>query len=105
MIRKAETTRNRLIFVTEAIRKLIVDENFVTLLRAEGIETLPRNLAARIEPGRRPDMARRAATSMVNMAFEKAKVRIAIAQIQPLKLVSAAIKQYPKICPDRRVDP
>jgi hypothetical protein len=51
LIRKAETTRNRLIFVTEAIRKLIVDENFVTLLRAEGIETLPRNLAARIEAG------------------------------------------------------
>jgi ParB family chromosome partitioning protein len=51
LIRKAETTRNRLIFVTEAIRNLIVDENFVTLLRAEGIETLPRNLAARIEAG------------------------------------------------------
>ena len=51
LIRKAETTRNRLIFVTEAIRKLIVDENFVTLLRAEGIDTLPRNLAARIEAG------------------------------------------------------
>jgi hypothetical protein len=41
-------------------------------------------------------MARRAATSIVNMAFEKAKVRIAIALIQPLKLVSAAIKKTPK---------
>jgi len=53
LIRKAETTRNRLVFVTEAIRKLLVDENFVTLLRAEGIDTLPQNLAARIEAGAR----------------------------------------------------
>ena len=41
-------------------------------------------------------MARRAAPSIVNMAFEKAKLRIAIALIQPLKLVSAAIKKTPK---------
>ena len=51
LIRKAETTRNRLVFVTEAIRKLFVDENFVTLLRAEGLDTLPRNLAGRIDAG------------------------------------------------------
>jgi hypothetical protein len=51
LIRKAETTRNRLIFVTEAVRKLLIDENFLTLLQAEGLDTLPRNLAARIEVG------------------------------------------------------
>jgi ParB family transcriptional regulator, chromosome partitioning protein len=51
LIRKAETTRNRLVFVTEAVRKLLIDENFVTLLRAEGLVTLPQNLAARIEAG------------------------------------------------------
>jgi ParB family chromosome partitioning protein len=51
LIRKAGTTRNRLVFVTEAVRKLLVDENFVTLLRAEGLDSLPRNLAARIEVG------------------------------------------------------
>jgi len=51
LIRKAETTRNRLIFVTEAVRKLLADENLVTLLRAEDLDTLPRNLAARIEVG------------------------------------------------------
>ena len=96
LIRKAETTRNRLIFVTEAIRKLIVDENFVTLLRAEGLETLPETLPHALRPERRPDMARGAATSIVKVAFEDAKVRIAIAQIQPLKLVSAAIKKTPK---------
>ena len=51
LIRKAGTTRNRLIFVTEAVRKLLIDENFVTLLRAEGLTTLPQNLASRIETG------------------------------------------------------
>jgi hypothetical protein len=30
------------------------------------------------------------------MAFEEAKIRIAITQIQPLKLISAAIKNTPK---------
>jgi ParB family chromosome partitioning protein len=51
LIRKAEGTRNRLIFMTEAVRKLFADDNFVTLLRAEGLTTLPQNLAARIENG------------------------------------------------------
>ncbi|AMN39061.1 plasmid partitioning protein RepB C-terminal domain-containing protein [Rhodoplanes sp. Z2-YC6860] len=49
LIRKAEATRNRLVFVTEALRKLFGDQNFGNLLRAEGLETLPRNLATRIE--------------------------------------------------------
>jgi ParB family chromosome partitioning protein len=51
LIRKAEATRNRLIFVTEAVRKLLGDESFVTLMRAEGLDTLPRNLATRIQIG------------------------------------------------------
>ena len=48
LIRKAEITRDRLIFVTEALRTLLADENFVNLLRAEDIETLPRKLAERL---------------------------------------------------------
>jgi ParB family transcriptional regulator, chromosome partitioning protein len=51
LIHKANATRNRLTFVTEAIRKLIADENFVTALRAEGLDTLPRNLAERLQVG------------------------------------------------------
>jgi ParB family chromosome partitioning protein len=51
LIRKAEATRSRLVFMTEAMRKLLADDNFVTLLRAEGLETLPKNLATRIEAG------------------------------------------------------
>jgi ParB family chromosome partitioning protein len=52
LIRKAEATRDRLIFVTEALRNLLADENFVTLLRAEGLDTLPRKLADRLPVGR-----------------------------------------------------
>lgn len=52
LIRKAEISRDRLIFVTQAMRALLADENFVTLLRAEGLESMPRNLADRIEAGR-----------------------------------------------------
>ncbi len=51
LIRKANATRDQLIFVTEALRKLFADENFVTLLRAEELDTLPQNLAERITMG------------------------------------------------------
>lgn len=44
MIKKAEITQNRLLFIVEAMRKLLADEYFVTLLRAEGLATLPQPL-------------------------------------------------------------
>lgn len=49
LIRKANATRDCLIFITEAMRKLFAEEYFITLLRAEGLDTLPQNLANRIE--------------------------------------------------------
>lgn len=48
LVRKAEITRDRLIFVTEGLRKLLEDSNFVTLLRAEQLDTLPQNLGERL---------------------------------------------------------
>jgi ParB family transcriptional regulator, chromosome partitioning protein len=51
LIQKADTTRNRLIFSTEAIRKLFADANFGTMLRAEGLDTQPQNLADRLREG------------------------------------------------------
>lgn len=51
LVRKAETTRDCLIFVTEGLRKLLADDNFVTLLRAERLDTLPRNLGDRLQMG------------------------------------------------------
>jgi ParB-like chromosome segregation protein Spo0J len=41
-------------------------------------------------------MARKPATSTVKMAFEEVALRIAIANIQPLKLVSHAVKKTHK---------
>jgi len=49
MIKKAEVTQNRLLFVVEAMRSLLKDENFVTLLRAENLTSMPRPLADMIE--------------------------------------------------------
>jgi len=48
MVQKADVTKGRLVFITEALRTLFNNEHFVTLLRAEGLETLPGNLGARI---------------------------------------------------------
>ena len=48
MVRKADITRGRLMFVVEALRKMVADEHFKTLLRAEGLDTIPSNIAARL---------------------------------------------------------
>jgi len=52
MIKKAELTQGRLLFVTEAFRSLRSDENFLTLLRAESLEVMPTYLEehARTDP-------------------------------------------------------
>jgi ParB family chromosome partitioning protein len=53
IIRNAASTRNRLAFVVEALRTLLADEGFATLLRAEGLRTMPKllndHLGARAE--------------------------------------------------------
>ncbi len=49
IVRKAEATRDRLVFVTEALRALFDEDAFVNLLRAEQLETLPRGLAERLQ--------------------------------------------------------
>lgn len=45
LTRKADAVSNRMLFVTEALRELLQDEHFSTLLRAEGLTTLPKPLA------------------------------------------------------------
>ena len=41
MVRKADIAQANLLFVATAFRALFRDENFATLLRAEGLETMP----------------------------------------------------------------
>lgn len=48
MVKKAEFAQQRLLFVVEALRQLLANDNFTNLLRAEGLETLPKNIAERI---------------------------------------------------------
>ncbi|MCY1300662.1 hypothetical protein D9M70_502390 [compost metagenome] len=50
MVRKAEFTQQRLLFVVGALRQLFADENFINLLRAEGLASLPKYLAERVWP-------------------------------------------------------
>lgn len=44
-IKKAELCDTRLLFVVNALKSLFEDENFVNLLRAEGLDALPAYLA------------------------------------------------------------
>jgi ParB family chromosome partitioning protein len=48
LIRKADLVQQRLAFVVAAMANLLADENFVNLLRAEGLATQPRQLEDRI---------------------------------------------------------
>ena len=48
MIKKTEATRNRLVFIVEALGQLANDDTFAALLEDEGLETMPNRLAERI---------------------------------------------------------
>lgn len=48
MIRRTAATRNRLVFITEALRQLSSDERFLALIEDEGLATMPENVAERI---------------------------------------------------------
>jgi ParB family transcriptional regulator, chromosome partitioning protein len=51
LVQKAEATKAALTFVCEALRSLLANEHLVALLRAEHLETLPRNLTIRLHGG------------------------------------------------------
>ena len=49
LVKKADLAQTRLTFVVNALRRLYADEEFLTLLRAEAMHTLPRPLAEQLE--------------------------------------------------------
>lgn len=51
LLRKAALAQSRLLFVVQGLRRLLADDHFVTLLRAEAMHTLPKPLAERLEAG------------------------------------------------------
>ena len=48
LLRKAGATRSELLFLTQSLKTLLLDENFVTLLRAEGLANIPKTIAERL---------------------------------------------------------
>jgi ParB family chromosome partitioning protein len=52
ILRKADLTQKRLLFVTSALRQLLSNEHFVILLRAEQLDVMPMYLAERVWPER-----------------------------------------------------
>ncbi|APC69670.2 ParB/RepB/Spo0J family partition protein [Ralstonia pseudosolanacearum] len=51
LVKKAESAQQRLLFIVEALRELLSDENFTILLRAERLDTLPKYLSDRVWMG------------------------------------------------------
>lgn len=49
LIRKSNSTKGRLTFIIEALRKLYAERDFVMLLEGERLDTLPKNLALRMQ--------------------------------------------------------
>ena len=49
LIKKAKICEAKLVFVANALKQLVADENFTNLLRAEDLETMPDYLATRLK--------------------------------------------------------
>ena len=48
MVKKARICEAKLLFVVTALRRLIADDHFATLLRTEELATMPKDIGARI---------------------------------------------------------
>lgn len=48
LVKRANLAQSRLLFIVNALRRLLADQHFVTLLRAEAIQSMPLPLAERL---------------------------------------------------------
>lgn len=48
LVRQSNSTKARLVFILEALRKLLTEPDFLTVLEGEKLDTLPKNLAVRL---------------------------------------------------------
>jgi ParB family chromosome partitioning protein len=48
LLRKATATQSEMLFLTQSLWALLSDENFIMLLRAEGIANIPKTIADRL---------------------------------------------------------
>jgi ParB family chromosome partitioning protein len=51
LVKKAAVSQSRLLFLVNGLKRLMADDHFRTLLRAEGLHSLPRPLAERLDGG------------------------------------------------------
>jgi ParB family chromosome partitioning protein len=51
LVKKSQIAEHRLLFVISALKKLFLDEHLTTLLRAEGLDSMPAFLAERVLAG------------------------------------------------------
>ena len=49
LIKKAKLCEARLIFIVQALREILKDDNYINLLRAENLDSMPRYIAGQIE--------------------------------------------------------
>jgi len=49
IVKKAQLTENRLLVILSAVKTLLRDENFITMLRAESLDSMPKYLADKIQ--------------------------------------------------------
>ncbi len=56
LVKKAKLCESRLIFIVSALKELFEDENFVNLLRAESLRSMPKYLAEQIKLKGRSDL-------------------------------------------------
>ena len=84
LVVKANRTRDRLILLTSAVRILFADENFRTLLKAEGVQSVPAELA-----GRLPTMKRAAAN--LRSAFQNNILTLPLSSIVPQRSATAEV--------------
>jgi ParB family transcriptional regulator, chromosome partitioning protein len=49
MVKRAQLTEARLLFIVSALKKLFQDDDFIAVLRSEGLDSLPSYLAERIQ--------------------------------------------------------
>jgi len=52
LVKRSKVCETRLLFVTSAVKQLLQDDNFVTLLRAEALDEMPSFLADQVTNGR-----------------------------------------------------
>ncbi len=52
IVRKSKLCETRLLFIVSALKTMLNDEHFITLLRAEGLDSMPEPVAKRLKGGR-----------------------------------------------------